>query len=183
MAHNLIETATFDPSVTVPDDGDTANSSSVETFAQQLANRTRTIRVREMPTTLALGGDPQLSLPAVIETMPLGINLSSTIVSPQFNLIRPGETVLVTGLINLNCSGAGTRTMWLRSLTTTTNIPGFWYNSTVDFEQMPLSVFYTYPSPGPIVAFDRIVLMCNATGSTFDIMDHSNICVTRFSDN
>jgi len=181
MAHNLIETATFDPTVTVPDDGDTANSASIEVGMQSLANRTRTMRVREMPTTLTLGGDPALSIPAVIETMPAGINPSTTVVSPAFNTIRAGETILITGLVNLNCAGVGARFMWLRSMTTGVNIPGFWYNSTVDAEQMPICVSYTYPSPMPILAFDRIVLICDA-GTPYDIMDHSNICITRFTE-
>lgn len=175
MAHNLVEVTTFGNLTTVPDDGDTANSASVELFAQQLANRTQTIKVRD-PVEIIAQRDPTLGV-NVVETLAVGVQVSSVITSPTFNNIVAGEQVLIQGHFWADATGMGNKNIYLRDIGTGIDIPGFLIISTL-FEFQTISASFTYPSSG---AATRIALIVNSSVSTCDLLEPFNLNVTRFN--
>lgn len=65
MSHGLTESTTYDATVTVPDDADTANAGSVNVAFQAIANRTKQLRSK-IPASA--GGNQQLTMAAAKAT-------------------------------------------------------------------------------------------------------------------
>ena len=89
MAHVLPETDTFSASVTVPDDGDVANATSVNGPFSEVTDRSRYFYNRQVlaypenlsltPLALSVGTPPTRAIVETVALAPLAITFSATI--------------------------------------------------------------------------------------------------------
>jgi len=101
MAHNLIETDTFDANVSVPDDGDTANAASVEVPYLQVTNRTRFLFNRRVlgTTPIELGAPPAV---AFLETITTDATLTGwSVATVPLADLAVGDVIHITGSVAL----------------------------------------------------------------------------------
>ncbi len=177
MASALTETTIFDASVTVPDDGDTANSASITTFAQSLANRTQTIKLRDMPER-TVTGSPASSWTSA-ETMAVGTNNSATM-AVSFTNILENEQIIIIGHCGIINVGAGFHGFKLRESVGGVNIDGFYAEVGASAADTNLSIFaiHTFTAAAGSAT---ITLQVENSTNTVEIGSPLNLQVIRLN--